>query len=136
MLRAVRFTLKLALFAVVVLVLGNWIHWKGHSVSDQVRIQMSHAERAPIVDNVRDWAKHATQDASDVTKNVARNVKDDLKRKSAVWKWKTAVPSPELSARRSADDEESQAEGEDIPATERQKLKALTRELSGSRGHD
>lgn len=57
MIRAIGFVLKLSLFAIAVLVLGNWIRWDGRTISDQVRLKMSSATRdVPAgVSKLKNW---------------------------------------------------------------------------------
>ena len=45
MLRLLGGAVKLVAFSIAVLVLGQLLTWKGKSLSDQVRLQISHAER-------------------------------------------------------------------------------------------
>jgi hypothetical protein len=66
MLNAIRGLLKFSVVAVFVLVLGNWIHWGGRTLSDEVKTQMSHAERVPVSqywDDLKDWAARLVRDA-------------------------------------------------------------------------
>ncbi|MCM2278405.1 MAG: hypothetical protein NDJ89_10050 [Oligoflexia bacterium] len=87
---------KGAIFALIVLALGHKLHWGERTISDQVKVQLSHAERSEIAGKVRGWAGE-----------VSREVQE-----------KSAKLKP--------------AADELIPATERQKLKALIRELNSS----
>jgi hypothetical protein len=79
--------IKLVIFSLLVLILGNWLHWDGRTISDQVKMGMSHAEESSVVHSLRSWAQKIT-----------------------------------LNAR----------EGEEITTSERQKLKALIKELNSS----
>src|SRR6185312_9150448 len=63
MLKALGWTLKIAMFAALVLVLGNYIHVGGRTVSDQVRTGLAHAERSDLASDVKDWATRLTKDA-------------------------------------------------------------------------
>jgi hypothetical protein len=63
MLRMLGFCVKLVIFSVLVLVLGNWLHWDGRTISDQVKVKMSHAERSDLFGAVRNWADKVTYDA-------------------------------------------------------------------------
>ncbi len=101
MLKGIGYLIKLALFSVLVLILGNAVHWEGKTISDQIKIRMSHAERSDIYGSVRTWAEKLTLDA----KKGALKKADQLR-------------------------------GEDILPSERQKLKALIRELNNSRRTD
>ncbi|MGZ3699951.1 MAG: hypothetical protein ACXVCH_17800 [Bdellovibrionota bacterium] len=97
MLKAIGWAVKVAVFAAVVLVLGNRIRIGSKTVSDQVRTGLAHAERSEIAGDMRDWATKLTQDA-----------RRGLQKKSL-------------------------APREEIPSSERQKLRALIQELNSSR---
>jgi len=45
MLKLISGILKLAIFAAIILVLGNTIKWRGHTISDEIRTRVSHAEQ-------------------------------------------------------------------------------------------
>ena len=104
MLKLVGFFFKLATFAALILVLGNWIEWDGKTISDQVRLKMSHAERSPAISSIRHWAEKITHDAH---KGIQRKLDHTT-------------------------DNSRSTEEEEILPSERQKLKALIRELNGS----
>jgi hypothetical protein len=55
MLRLLSFLIKLSIFGVVILMLGHVVTWKGKTISDQVKTQMSHAERMDLVGQVKTW---------------------------------------------------------------------------------
>jgi hypothetical protein len=105
MLRLIGTVIKTAIFAIIVLVLGNWLRWDGKTISDQVKIGMAHAEKQNILQSVRVWAEQITHDA-----------KQGLRRK----------PSQPLTSQST----------EEISSSERQKLKALIRELNSSHKKD
>lgn len=102
MLKILGFLLKFTIFSLLILVLGNWLRWDGKTISDQVKLRMSHAEEAGILGTVKGWADRVTHDA-----------KQGFKRKM------TEMPMQE-----------------EISPTERQKLKALIRELNSSHKKD
>jgi len=102
MLKLIALFLKLALFSLFVLVLGNWVRWDGKTISDQVKLKMSHADEADIIGSVRDWADRLTHDA-----------------KHGFQKKMDRVTAQE-----------------EISPSERQKLKALIRELNSSHKKD
>jgi hypothetical protein len=87
--------MKFTFFSILVLVLGNALHWRGRTISDQVRIHMAHAERTELYETVKAWAERIT-----------------------------------LDAKKGATKRANQMTIEEIPATERQKLNALIRELN------
>jgi hypothetical protein len=45
MLKLITGSIKFAIFAVIILVLGNWIHWSGSTLSDHIKTHMSQVER-------------------------------------------------------------------------------------------
>lgn len=65
MLKAIGWMLKLAVFSLVVLILGNYVRWpsSGRTISDEVRTHLSHAERSAVAGQVREWAGKVTEDA-------------------------------------------------------------------------
>lgn len=99
MLKIVGFFFKMTIFSILVLVLGNSLHWGGRTISDQVRTTMAHAEHSDLFGIVRNWAEKITHDARQGYQNKVNH---------------------SLSQ-------------EEIPASEKQKLKALIRELNGSK---
>ena len=110
MLKMISYCVRLLFLSVVILVLGNWLRWDGKTLSDQVKVGMSHAEESPVYTSIRDWAKRLTTDAQ---KGMKNKVKSGLK---------TETSSP--------------TEKEEISSTERQKLRALIRELNSSHKED
>lgn len=113
MLKTLLFLIKLVFFSVAVLALGNWLRWDGKTISDQVKVGMSHAEDAHFFSDLQEWAKKVTDDA----------------RKGFQSKSKIRSKSPGILI------PSSNAE-EDISSTERQKLKALIRELNTSQNNE
>lgn len=102
MFKIVGFFLKLTVFSLLVLVIGNWLRWDGITISDQIKLKMSHAEDTGLFDSVRDWADQLTHDA-----------------KRGFHKKLGQISSQE-----------------EIPSSERQKLRALIRELNSSHKKD
>jgi len=96
MLKALAWVIKTSAFALVVLVLANYIRMGNKTVSDQVRMELSHAESAAG----RTWVHSAER-------RVQAHKRHALKMMS-----------------------------EEIPSSERQKLRALMRELNSSRGSE
>ena len=105
-------TLKIAVFAAIVLALGNWIEWRGQTLSDQVRTGMAQASRV-------DWqgkAKNAVNSWVETAKSyraVSNNAAHPPK----------AVKAPAIARVQDA---------EDLTSSERQKLRNLIRELNGN----
>jgi hypothetical protein len=111
MFRILGFLLKVTVFSVLVLVIGNLVHWRGRTVSDQVRTNISHAERAAWVgvDEVKHWAGRITQDT----------------KAGATARKKAASAKPEAAVRQ-----------DELQGSERQKLRALIEELNHSQVKD
>src|SRR5277367_1749199 len=105
MFRAIFWVMRLAIFSVIVLALGNWIHWRGKTISDQVQVNLSHAEQmtGQAAENAKTWVVEK--------KKQAENALGDAKQKTE------DVP-------------------EHIAPSERQKLRALIRELNGTQKRD
>src|SRR3712207_1722387 len=91
--------IKLTLFSITVLVLGNLLRWDGRTISDQIKVGMSHAEGMGITSRIRSWAHQLTSDA------------------------KTGFHIQKKIDRMSLEEEE-------IAPSEKQKLKALIRDLN------
>jgi len=45
MLKLIFGVFQLAIFAAIVLVLGNFVKWHGHTISDEIKTRVSHAEQ-------------------------------------------------------------------------------------------
>ena len=63
MLRLIGFITKITIFSLFVLVLGNWIRWDGKTISDQIKVKMSHADELGLMDHFRTWTERITTDA-------------------------------------------------------------------------
>lgn len=148
MLRFVLLILKLSTFALLVLVLGNWIHWGDRTVSDRVKDQISQAERSPAIRQARDWAGEISRDlrysvklddikANDTKVNdlntksdtsvvtkPARETNKELKREPARVSNEDSQP-----AANSRDHGDREDQDKLISVAEREKLRALLRKL-------
>jgi hypothetical protein len=96
-------------FAATVLVLGSYLRWGDHTVSDQIRLTLSHAERspviAPVVHSLGEWTRLLSHD---VTKLFKKKLN--------------------LGSHTSHETDEP----EEVSLSERQKLRALIIELNRS----
>jgi hypothetical protein len=63
MLRFILLIARLSGLSLLVLILGNALHWRGKTISDQVRTQMSHAERSETFESLQNWAQTLSTDA-------------------------------------------------------------------------
>jgi hypothetical protein len=102
MLKAIGFCVKMAFFSLFILFLGSWLRWDGKTLSDQIKLHMSHTERSDIFDSMRSWATKITEEVQ---------------------------AGSQKKSKQSTDEEE-------ISSSERQKLKALIRELNHSHKKD
>lgn len=98
MLKLISFLIKLSIFSVVVLAVGNRLKIGNQTVSDKVNTQLAHAERSELAGKVRRLAGQLKEDASEGFRNKVRS-NEDL---------------------------------EKIVSSEREKLRALIRELNSS----
>ena len=55
--------LKLSVASLVAIVIANLVYWRGKTISDQVKTQMSAVEHSKIVDQAKQWARQLTDDA-------------------------------------------------------------------------
>ena len=63
MLKILGWLFKVGLFAILVLVLANSVKIGGKTINDQVRINMAHAERSTVANQVKSWATEFTDGA-------------------------------------------------------------------------
>ncbi len=117
MLKLLSGCIKLTVFSLLILVLGNWLHWDGKTISDQVKVGMSHAEESDVVHSFRSWATKVTSDA-----------------KSGFEKKFSPLQSGHTTGRSGRLGQSEQTEqSEEISPSERQKLRALIRELNSDK---
>lgn len=139
MINAMGWLVKITLFSILILVLGNWIHWNGRTVSDQVKTQLSHAERSDFASSIRRWTGNVTQDVrkhahSGSHTSVNHEARQPARHKNEVTSAEESSPeaSVEGTERTSAEAKPM----EKIPSSERQKLRALIQELNTSTSAD
>ena len=120
--------IKAALFALAILVLGNLIRWDGRTISDHVRAQTAKLERSNAVKDARGWAEKLSEDAKEGLKKVPNPLAE---RRGGAPAEKPAPARPE-ARHAGIREQEKAAPQEKIPASERQKLRALIEELNTS----
>jgi hypothetical protein len=142
MLKAIALVLKLAAFAAIVLVVANMLKWDGKTVSDQVKSQIAHAERSEIADRVRELtgtaedraARELRERKAKLTESIRRLKGEDAREKDDSPRVKDAAARERSPAREHLEEiaaaDAPQARGERIQSSERQKLKALMKELN------
>ena len=114
--------LKFALFSIGVLILGNWIRWDGKTVSDQIQTRVSHAENSDMAEKVKSWSKELIDDTKKASSHSAKKSIHGAAAPSGASTHET-VSAHSIS-------NEIRNPSEEIPPTERQKLRALIRELN------
>ncbi len=107
MLRLIGWAIKTSFFVLLILVLGNVIHWRGRTVSDQVKHQIANVEAL----------------GGGMPKAMTKNAKSLATEAQATRLW--TRPQPAHASR--------SEEPEKIDPSERQKLRALIRELNNGR---
>jgi hypothetical protein len=133
MIHAMGWLVKITLFSILILVLGNWIQWNGKSVSDQVKTQISHAERSNIATSIRRWTGNVTQDMRNgATRKGAHHKVETRAKEVSYQETEDAGTSTESSQLASGEAKPM----EKIQSSERQKLRALMQELNTSTSAD
>jgi hypothetical protein len=130
MLKAIGFVFKCTLFAVVVLILGNWVKWDGHTASERVTrwIHQARSNRTvgevaeKVGDQTRRWARGLTSDAKAGAQSRVPESQRDQSTLSQAGPQRDGRTDP--------------AKTESISPSERQKLRALIRELNSSHRQD
>ncbi len=121
--------IKTALFALIILLLGNLVRWDGRTISDHVRAQTAKLERSNSFKGARGWAEKISEDAKEGLKKVPNPLADKLQPASP-----STASDMERQETKHADRREKlkNPPQERIPASERQKLRALIEELNTS----
>jgi len=79
MLKLIGWVIKTTIFAAVILVLGNWIHWKGTTLSDHIKTQMAQVDRhAPI-----ELSKIHLNQLPEAAKNIIRESRIESKKSAS-----------------------------------------------------
>jgi len=131
MFKLMGFLMKTALFALLILIMGQIIRWNGRTVSDQVKSHLAQAKRSTAVqDAVRGAVKGATRTA----RSVAGDLADDVTIGAAKARAVANEAAQSVTAEIPKVDEEAKDLGREIAPTERQKLRTLIQELNRSHG--
>jgi hypothetical protein len=145
MLRLIGWIIKCSLFAAIILVLGSLIHWRGRTVSDQLKLQLSHAEHlGGLVHKAESMAMGFPNPAPESARTRHRlPVAAEALRGSAAGERAVAprhltstsnISNISNTARTASTGSTPTAPApEQIAPSERQKLRALIRELNGAR---
>lgn len=113
MLRILGIAFKFTLFTCLVLVLGQLIHWRGRSVSDQVKTTLASAQRSPQIKKVKRSSQTLLDDARTAIQEQTKN----LPGRAAA-----ALNDEELEK---ASPKKGPPVAEEIPHGEREELNAL-----------
>jgi hypothetical protein len=162
MLNAMLSIFKLAIFSVFVIILANWVKWDGRTLSEHVSRGIHHAETSEtaatvshsvsgavgsVTGTVKQWTRkftqgevgearkesrqhrtHARASTSPTAVKVAANSENDSNGNENTDRAPSTAAAPVRDARSDESDQ--------IPSSERQKLRALIRELNSSHGRD
>ena len=121
MLKAIGWLIKASVFAIAVLIIANYLKVGKNTVSDHLKTQLSHAENAEVVSEVKDWAHHVTKEH-----------RGGILKKAGIENG-TIAPVSEPVQAHAKPVIAPQPAIEEITSTEQQKLRALMRELNSSR---
>ena len=135
MLKAIGWLIKASIFAVIVLIIGNYFKLGSKSISDQIKTQLSHAEPTDVVNEVKDWAHHVTTDhKAGIAKKIKAQTEAVVETAASLTSQKPRIANQNVvKASKGQRAETVSATGEEIPSSERQKLRALMRELNSAR---
>jgi hypothetical protein len=128
MLRAISFVVKLALFSVLVLILGNWLAWDGKTLSDQVRDGVARVENTEWMGKARGWLGLGHDEPRRLAHRPMRQQHAHASLRHAAAERDRMSDS--LVNEKSA--ETSRPTQEQVSPSERQKLRALIQELNKS----
>ena len=149
MLKAIGFIVKLIIFSVIVLVAGNWVSWDGRTLNHHLQTTLHNAERSDAISQAKDWTRKITDDAREGFGQRTKHRSHSSAEKRAVTGKNNSVQQASREEDESSDVTETAAaapapvpahthaefqasSGEKIPSSERQKLRALIRELNSS----
>lgn len=145
MLNALSWVLKLTLLSIAILIAGEWIRWDGRTLAQHVMLGIGHAEKSDTADYLRDLTRKITDDARSGFEKKAKSPsrKSAVAHKSAGEAQEEALTdrtemqaAAPMAAPTSANRDPRTTRGsarsdERLQPSERQKLKALIRELNG-----
>jgi hypothetical protein len=126
MLKTLGWLAKLTLFTTAILAAGEWIRWDGQTLSRHVTHVIGQAASSDTFDRVRDLTSKATREITEDAKAGYDKTTKSLGHAKAIVVTDRTEMQAAAPNRATAKSEES------LPSSERQKLKALIRELNGS----
>jgi hypothetical protein len=130
MLKLIGWIIKITLFSIAILIIGAFVRWDGKTISDQIRTHLSYATSySPHVD-----AAKASRNLKNEIQGHWREIKEKLS--NGTEKAPSESDKNQLTKLSSSGVNALGAGDEEIPPSERQKLRALIRELNSSRSKD
>lgn len=60
--------IKISLFCFTILIFGNWLKIGNNTISDQVKIEMAHAEKSELGGKIRKWTNEISQEIQAIYK--------------------------------------------------------------------
>lgn len=130
MLRLFKTLIKTFLFSLAILFLGTAIRWEGKTLSEHVRISAEQTRDSKVVTHTYTYVKEwVSRIARDFNKGVSRHEVSSAKETIHTDRVTTQAAAPEIS-KNTSEGGKSSAALEELPPSERQKLKALIRELN------
>jgi hypothetical protein len=141
MLKALGWMIKLTLFSIAILLAGDWISWQGRTLSQHLRGHVEQIGRTDTASYVRGLTRKVTADARAGFEKKTRQ-KDKARGANATQARQDSQTQESAESREINDQVESQAAAprthaiahveEPIAPSERQKLRALIRELNSA----
>lgn len=62
MIKATVSFIKICVFCIVILILGNWFKVGDKTLSDQIKIEMAHAEKSQLAGKMKNWANEFSEE--------------------------------------------------------------------------
>ena len=118
---------KILFFSLIVIIVANKVQVKGKTISDQVRTNLSHAERSEVVTRVKDWAGDLIQD---VRQGIQARGSKSTHDAHSMLQHSNELEKPKALASRHS------GATDKIDSSERQKLRALIDELNQPPQHN
>lgn len=138
MLKLVGWMIRSTVFAVFVLVTANLVRWNGRTVNDQIRVRLSHAERAGWMEGLGGWSGKVADGMNLDPEGMDRRRGASRRRRRPASRLQPAESGDprdrNLHAGTIARNEREGAPPEEkVSPSERQKLRALIQELNNGK---
>ncbi len=136
MFKLIGWVLKLTVFAVLVLTAGNYFHWGSKTVNDEIRTQLSHAERPDWSGKLKEWTGTGEEVSPRHSAARHRGAENHARNGNQSHPARPAGPAPgsesEPVVAQITTGAETVPPQEKVSPSERQKLRALIQELNTS----